>query len=78
VIGRKPIEDVIVANRGKGTAKDLEARPARIKGRRLKPIRKVTRELESPDGTTLQVEVPVYPPFQLEDRPSRKETEKGE
>jgi len=36
-----------------------------IESEKLKPIRVVTRELTRPDGTTVQVEVPVYPPFQL-------------
>jgi hypothetical protein len=40
-----------------------------VKGAELKPIRKVRRELTRPDGTTVQVDVPVYPPFRLEERP---------
>jgi len=32
----------------------------------LNPIRVVVRELTRPDGKKLRVEVPVYPPFQLE------------
>jgi hypothetical protein len=35
----------------------------------LEPIRTVVRELTRPDGTKLRVEVPVYPPFRLPDRP---------
>ncbi len=34
----------------------------------LEPIRTVERELTRPDGTTLKVQVPVYPPFRLEVR----------
>lgn len=34
----------------------------------LKPLRFVERELTRPDGSTLRVKVPVYPPFRLEDR----------
>jgi hypothetical protein len=34
----------------------------------LEPIRTVERELTRPDGTTLKVQVPVYPPFKLEGR----------
>jgi hypothetical protein len=32
------------------------------------PIRTVERELTRPDGTTVTVQVPVYPPFKLEGR----------
>ena len=39
-----------------------------VRGAPLKPIRYVERELTRPDGTTLRVKVPVYPPFRLEDR----------
>jgi len=39
-----------------------------IRGAPLKPIRFVERELTRPDGTTLRVKVPVYPPFRLEER----------
>jgi hypothetical protein len=39
-----------------------------VQGAPLKPIRFVERELTRPDGTTLRVKVPVYPPFRLEDR----------
>ena len=57
-----------VARRSKNTAQKLDTRPAGIKGERLKPIRRVMREIERPDGTILRVEVPVYPPFKLKDR----------
>lgn len=33
---------------------------------RIKPIRVVERELTRPDGTTVKVDVPVYPPFELD------------
>lgn len=39
-----------------------------VEGARLEPIGFVKRELTRPDGTTLTVDVPVYPPFRLEDR----------
>jgi hypothetical protein len=39
-----------------------------VEGARLEPIRVVKRELTRPDGTTLTVDVPVYPPFRLEER----------
>jgi hypothetical protein len=57
-----------VAHRGKSTAKNLDTQQGRIKGERLKPIRRVMREIVRPDGTILRVEVPVYPPFKLKDR----------
>ena len=34
-------------------------------GEKLEPIRVVKRRLTRPDGTTVEVEVPVYPPFRL-------------
>ena len=43
-----------------------------IRGAPLSPIRTVERELVRPDGTTLRVTVPVYPPFRLEERPAPK------
>ena len=39
-----------------------------VRGAPLEPIRFVERELTRPDGTTLRVKVPVYPPFRLEER----------
>jgi hypothetical protein len=57
-----------VARRNKEAAQKLDTRPARIEGERLKPIRRVMREIVRPDGTILRVEVPVYPPFKLKDR----------
>ncbi len=39
-----------------------------VQGAPLKPIRFVERELTRPDGSTVRVKVPVYPPFRLEDR----------
>jgi hypothetical protein len=43
-----------------------------IQGEPLDPVRVVERELTRPDGTTLKVQVPVYPPFQLKKRPAAK------
>ncbi len=57
-----------VGNRSKSAAKNLDTQSARIEGERLKPIRKVMREIERPDGTILRVKVPVYPPFKLKGR----------
>ena len=31
----------------------------------MKPIRYVERTLTRPDGTTVKVEVPVYPPYEI-------------
>jgi hypothetical protein len=39
-----------------------------VRGAPLKPLRFVERELTRPDGSTVRVKVPVYPPFRLEDR----------
>jgi hypothetical protein len=60
-----------VATRRDGTAKNqIEPAERRSSGAPLKPIRVVVRELTRPDGKKLRVEVPVYPPFQLEERPA--------
>jgi hypothetical protein len=61
---------------GKGRPRDT------VKGAKLEPIRVVRRELRRPDGKLVQVDVPVYPPFRLEDRSersaSRRRTPKDE
>ena len=57
-----------MARRSKNTARNLYTESVRIEGERLKPIRRVMREIEHPDGTVRRVEVPVYPPFKLKDR----------
>lgn len=36
----------------------------------LEPIDYVERELTRPDGSSVTVKVPVYPPFKLQDRPA--------
>lgn len=36
-----------------------------IRGAELTPVRVVRRELVSPDGSVVVVDVPVYPPFRL-------------
>lgn len=41
-----------------------------VQGAPLEPIRTVVRELTRPDGSTLEVEVPVFPPFRLADASS--------
>jgi hypothetical protein len=43
-----------------------------VRGATLEPIRVVKREITLPDGTTTTVDVPVYPPFRLEERPPPK------
>jgi hypothetical protein len=61
-----------LARRSDNTAKrQPEAEETGIRGVRLKPIRVVVRELTRPDGKKLKVEVPVYPPFQLEERSAK-------
>ena len=66
-----------MARHGKSAAKNLEAAPQSIECETLEPIRKVVRELKRPDGSTLRVEVPVYPPFQLKGKSEAKKPEKG-
>ena len=46
-------------------AKNFESKNRVVESESLEPISKVVRELTSPDGTVLRVEVPVYPPFRL-------------
>ena len=41
-----------------------------VQGAKLDPIGVVKRALTRPDGSTVVVEVPVYPPFRLAERPS--------
>jgi hypothetical protein len=63
--------------RGKSKAsskKDAPWRSERIEGEPLEPVRIVERELIHPDGTTLTVQVPVYPPFKLKKRLPAKTT----
>ena len=52
--------------------KQQQAPPDVVEGAKLEPIRYVTRELTRPDGSTLSVKVPVYPPFKLADRDEKK------
>ncbi len=58
-----------MARRGNNTAN--EAADLGIRGAPLEPIGVVERELTRPDGTKLIVKVPVYPPFELKERPER-------
>ena len=58
-----------MASRHDNTAKkQLEPEDRGIRSAPLKPIRVVVRQLTRPDGKKLKVEVPVYPPFKLEER----------
>jgi len=43
-----------------------------VEGAKLDPIRVVKRSLTRPDGSTVVVEVPVYPPFRLADYASSR------
>jgi hypothetical protein len=43
-----------------------------VEGAKLDPIGVVKRSLTRPDGSTVVVEVPVYPPFRLAERPSSR------
>jgi hypothetical protein len=57
----------------RNTAEAEEAPKAgEVEGAKLDPIRIVKRVLTRPDGSTVVVEVPVYPPFRLADRPSTR------
>ena len=53
-------------------ARTDEAVVETIQGEKLEPIGSVRRELTRPDGTRVVVEVPVYPPFRLAERPSSR------
>ena len=66
-----------MARHSKSTANNLEASPREIECETLEPIRKVVRELKRPDGTTLRVEVPVYPPFRLKEKGAQKVSQKN-
>ena len=43
-----------------------------VEGAKLEPIRVVKRSLTRPDGSTVVVEVPVYPPFRLAEQGSTR------
>lgn len=57
-----------MVRKGSRSEQRSEAGRENIQGEPLEPLRVVVRELTRPDGTTLTVEVPVYPPFQLKKR----------
>jgi hypothetical protein len=57
------VEESIVA---RNTAEAEEVpKVGEVEGAKLDPIRVVKRSLTRPDGSTVVVEVPVYPPFRL-------------
>ena len=60
-----------MAKRSKNGA-TFEANDASIEGAKLEPVRVVKRELVRPDGGTVTVDVPVYPPFRLRSEEERK------
>ena len=68
-----------MARRSNASLKDPEAGgTSLVQGANLKPIRMVRRELTSPDGSTHEVEVPVYPAFRLETAEERTVRKKRE
>jgi hypothetical protein len=70
-----PVQDVRVEESrvARNTAEAEEApKVGEVEGAKLDPIGKVQRKLTRPDGSTVVVEVPVYPPFRLSDRPSTR------
>jgi hypothetical protein len=48
-----------------------------VQGAKLDPIGVVKRVLTRPDGSTVAVEVPVYPPFRLAERPTGRMPARG-
>lgn len=76
-IGRKGRSVAARRSRRSPGKQKREAPPEGVHGAPLEPIRVVERELTRPDGTTLKVKVPVYPPFRLRDPAEAKaESEK--
>ena len=65
------VEGVEESSVARNTAEAEEApKVGEVEGAKLDPIRVVKRKLTRPDGSTVVVEVPVYPPFRLADRSS--------
>lgn len=57
-----------MATRSDSTAKrQSESETSPIPSVKLEPIRVVVRELTRPDGKKMKVQVPVYPPFELDE-----------
>jgi hypothetical protein len=61
-----------VRRKSKRADGNQEPPSSNIQSEQLDPVRVIERELTRPDGTTLKVRVPVYPPFQLKQRPPAK------
>jgi len=58
----------------RNTAEAEEApKVGEVEGAKLDPIRVVQRKLTRPDGSSVMVEVPVYPPFRLADRSANRQ-----
>ena len=71
------MEVITVARHNKSAANNMEATPRTIECETLEPVRKVVRELKRPDGSTLRIEVPVYPPFRLKEKETEESPEKA-
>ena len=54
------------------SAMNLERDDEPIRGAALSPVRVVRRELVSPSGSKVVVDVPVYPPFRLASEEERE------
>ena len=61
-----------MAKRARRAGRTANPERESIESEPLEPIRVVERELTRPDGSTVRVRVPVYPPFRLKSRPPRK------
>ena len=57
-------------------SQDAAKGPEGVEGETLEPLRVVERELVRPDGTTMTVQVPVYPPFRLKEKDAEKDSQK--
>ena len=75
-IGRKGRNVAVRRSRRSPGKQNREAPPEGIHSVPLEPIRVVERELTRPDGTTLTVKVPVYPPFRLREPAQEAKAEK--
>jgi hypothetical protein len=64
-----------MARRGRQAA-DFGNDPSARRGPSLKPVRTVKRELVSPGGRKVLVDVPVYPPFRLEAQAEERSAKK--
>ena len=59
-----------MARNNTAEAAEETRRIGEVEGAKLDPIGVVERKLTRPDGSTVVVAVPVYPPFRLAERPS--------